>query len=59
MYGDFLEYYFKLQFSAAWSIHGKALSKENANFKMYMYVSFQNKLSLIMKKINLPPPGKS
>ena len=34
-YGVFLEYYFKLQFSASWSIHGKALSWENANFKMH------------------------
>ena len=24
-YGVFLEYYFKLQFSSSWSIHGKAL----------------------------------
>ena len=34
-YGVVLEYYFKLQFSASWSIHGKALPRENANFKMY------------------------
>ena len=34
-YGVFLEYYFKLQFSTSWSIHGKASSGENANFKMY------------------------
>ena len=33
--GVFLEYYFKLQFSASWSIHGRALSRENANFKIY------------------------
>ena len=34
-YGVFLEYYFKLQFSSSWSIHVKALSWENTNFKMY------------------------
>ena len=34
-YGVFLEYYFKLRFRASWSVHGKALSWENANFKMY------------------------
>ena len=34
-YGGFLAYYFKLQFSAFWSIHGKTLSLENANFRMY------------------------
>ena len=35
-YGVFLEYHFKLQLSASWpSIYGKALSRENANFKMY------------------------
>ena len=34
-YGVFLEYYFKLQFSAPWSIHGKALLGESVNFKMY------------------------
>ena len=35
MYGGFLEYYFRLQFSAFWSMHNKTLSWENANFKMY------------------------
>ena len=35
MHGVFHEYYFKLHFNASWSIHGKALSLENANFKMY------------------------
>ena len=34
MYGDFLEYYFRLQFSAFWSMHDKTSSRENANFKM-------------------------
>ena len=32
-YGILPEYYFKLQFIVSWSIHGKALSLENANFK--------------------------
>ena len=31
---DFLEYYFRLQFSAFWSMHDKTSSRENANFKM-------------------------
>ena len=35
MYGGFLEYYFRLQFSAFWSMHDKTSSWENANFKMY------------------------
>ena len=35
MYGDFLEYYFRLQFSAFWSMHDKTSSWENANYKMY------------------------
>ena len=35
MYGGFLEYYIKLQFSAFWSMHDKTSSGENANFKMY------------------------
>ena len=35
MYGDFLEYYFRLQFSAFWSMNDKTSSWENANFKMY------------------------
>ena len=34
-YGVFLKYYFKLQSSTSWGIHGKDLSRENANFKMY------------------------
>ena len=48
-YGVFLEYYFKLQFSASWSIHGNALSWENTNFKMYPskinWTSFRKKLT--------------
>ena len=35
LYGGFLEYYFRLQFSAFWSMHDKTSSSENANFKMY------------------------
>ena len=34
LYGGFLEYYFRLPFSAFWSMHDKRES-ENANFKMY------------------------
>ena len=34
MYWDFLEYYFRLQFSAL-RMHDKTSSRENANFKMY------------------------
>ena len=34
MYGDFLEYYFRLQFGAFWRLHDKTSSLENANFKM-------------------------
>ena len=47
MYGGFLEYYFKLQFSAFWSMHDKTSSSENANFKMYF-----------PKKTELPPEKK-
>ena len=36
MYGCFLEYYFRLQFSAFLSMHDKTSSWENANFKMYL-----------------------
>ena len=35
MYGGFFEYYFRLQFSAFWSMHDKTSPRENANFKMY------------------------
>ena len=35
MYGGFFDYYFRLQFSAFWSMHDKTSSWENANFKMY------------------------
>ena len=45
-YRVFLEYYFKLQFGASWSIHGKALSRENVNFKLFP----QKKLNLLQKK---------
>ena len=36
MYGGFFEYYFRLQFSAFWSMHDKTSSLENANFRMYL-----------------------
>ena len=48
MYGGFLEYYFKLQFSAFWSMRDKTSSWENANFKMYPSP----------KKTELPPEKK-
>ena len=35
MYGDLVEYYFRLRFSAFWSMHDETSSGENANFKMY------------------------
>ena len=35
LYGGFLEYYFRLQISAFWSMHDKTSSSENANFKIY------------------------
>ena len=49
MYGGFLEYYFRLQFSAFWSMHDKTSSWENANFKMYPSP----------KKAELPPEKTS
>ena len=54
MYGGFLEYYFRLQFSAFWSIHDKTSSWEIANFKMY---PAPQKLNYLQKKSYLPPPG--
>ena len=53
MYGGFLEYYFRLQFIAFWSMHDKTSSLENANFKMYP--SFPPKTELPPKK-SYPPP---
>ena len=47
MYGDFLEYYFRLQFGAFWSMHDKTSSRENANFKMG-----QKKRIISRKKVN-------
>ena len=52
MYEGFLEYYFRLQFSAFWSMHDKTSSSENANFKMY---PSPKKLNYLQKK-KLPPP---
>ena len=43
-YGGFLEYYFKLQFSAFWNIHGKTSSRENANFKISCSLPQKNEL---------------
>ena len=48
MYAGYLEYYFRLQFSAFWSMHDKTSSRENANFKMYPSP----------KKPELPPEKK-
>ena len=53
LYGGFLEYYFRLQFSAFWSMHDKISSSENANFKMYI---LPPKTELPPEK-KLPPPG--
>ena len=53
MYGGFLEYYFRLQFSAFWSMHDKTSSLENATFKMY---PSPQKLNTSSKKVT-PPPG--
>ena len=53
MYGGFLEYYSRLQFSAFWSMHDKTSSRENANFKMY---PSPKKLNYSQKKSS-PPPG--
>ena len=53
MCGGFLEYYFRLQFSAFWSMHDKTLSWENANFKMY---PSPQKLNYLQKKSYPPSP---
>ena len=53
IYGGFLEYYFRLQFSAFWSMHDKTSSWENANFKMN---PSPQKLNYLQKK-SYPPPG--
>ena len=54
MYGGYLEYYFRLQFSAIWSMHDKTSSRENANFKMY---PSPQKTELPPEKKLPPPPG--
>ena len=51
-YGGFLEYHVKLQFSAFWSIYGKTLSWENANFMMYP--SPKKHMNHLQKKIRPP-----
>ena len=53
MYGNFPEYYFRLQFSAFWSMHDKTSSWENANFKMYPPPP-QKKMNYLQKKVNPP-----
>ena len=53
IYGGFLEYYFRLQCSAFWSVHDKTSSRENANFKMYP--NSPQKLNNLQKK-SYPPP---
>ena len=55
MYGDFLEYYFRLQFSAFWSMHDKTSSRENANFKMYPPPP--KKTPELSPEKKLPPPS--
>ena len=60
MYGGFLEYYFRLQFSAFWSMNDKTSSWEKANFKMYP--SFPPKTEIPPEKSyppSRPPPEKS
>ena len=54
MYRGFLEYYFRLQFSAFWSMHDKTSSRENVNFKMY---PSPQKLNYLQKKSSSPPPA--
>ena len=61
MYGDFLEYYFRLQFSAL-RMHDKTLSQENANFKMYLPPPPPPKKTELPPEKKLtpqPPPEKS
>ena len=50
MYGGFLEYYIKLQFSAFWSMYDKTSSWENANFKMYPSPPPPKKMNYLQKK---------
>ena len=46
-YEVFLEQYFKLQINASWSIHGKTMSRENANLRCILS---PKKLNLLHKK---------
>ena len=60
MYRDFLEYYFRLQFSAFWSMHDKTSSWENANYKMYPPPPKKiTELPPEKKLTPQPPPEKS
>ena len=56
MYGGFFEYYFRLQFSAFWSMHDTTSSWENVNFKMYPEFPPPQKKTWItsIKKVNPP-----
>ena len=54
MYGGFLEYFFKLQFSTFWSMHDKTSSRENTSFKMY---PSPPKTELPPKNVTPPPPA--
>ena len=54
LYGGFLKYHFRLQFSAFWSMHDKTSSSENANFKINP--SPKNWITTSRKKVT-PPPG--
>ena len=53
MYGDLVEYYFRLQFSAFWSMHDETSSRENANFKMYPPPPPKKRITS-RKKVNPP-----
>ena len=53
MYGGFLGYYFRQQFSAFWSMYDKTSSWGNANFKMYPSLQ---KTELSPEKKIPPPP---
>ena len=54
----YLEYYFRLHFSAFWSMHDKTSSSENANFKMYPPPSQKTELPPEKKLTPRPPPEK-
>ena len=57
MYGGFLEYYFRLQFSAFWSMHDKTATKRMLILRCILP---PKKLNYLQKKVNpLPLPEKS